>query len=96
VPLASLHAGCWLPDVRPVDSVAHVRAPLLILHPREDEMIPTEQAHKLYEHAHEPRQLWIVPTDGHGSALGAWHEYVWHVQRLVDPWEPRDPWFRGW
>jgi fermentation-respiration switch protein FrsA (DUF1100 family) len=84
VPLASLHAGCWLPGVRPVDRIAAVRAPVLIIHAGEDRLIPPFHAERLYRSAVEPKTRWITPSGGHGAALFvARAEYVRLVRQLV-------------
>jgi fermentation-respiration switch protein FrsA (DUF1100 family) len=97
IPLASLHAGCWLPSVRPVDQVHALRAPLLIIHCASDRLIPLEQATRLHAAAAEPKTLWIVPDGGakamtiapagtHGAALFlAEDEYLRVVRKLVEP-----------
>jgi pimeloyl-ACP methyl ester carboxylesterase len=69
IPLASLHAGCWLPHVRPVDCVSRLRAPILVIHSRHDGLIPSEHAQRLYDAATGPKALLICETDGHGDAL---------------------------
>jgi pimeloyl-ACP methyl ester carboxylesterase len=69
LPVASLEAGCWLPDVRPIDELPHVRAPVLLVHARGDPLIPAEHSMRLYERAVEPKSLWISETSGHGLAL---------------------------
>jgi pimeloyl-ACP methyl ester carboxylesterase len=69
IPLASLESGCWLPEIRPEDKVARIRAPVLIIHAQEDPLIPADHAVRLYEHAVQPKALWLAPTLGHGSAL---------------------------
>jgi fermentation-respiration switch protein FrsA (DUF1100 family) len=84
VPLASLHAGCWLPGVRPVDRIASLRAPVLIIHAGEDRLIPPFHAERLYQSAVEPKTLWSTPSGGHGAALFvARAEYVRLVRQLV-------------
>lgn len=69
IPLASLHAGCWLDEVRPVDCVHRVRAPILFIHAGDDRLIPPEHSRRLYHAAIEPKEIWIAPRGGHGSAL---------------------------
>jgi pimeloyl-ACP methyl ester carboxylesterase len=84
IPLASLHAGCWLPGVRPVDRIGALRAPVLIIHAAGDLLIPPAHAQRLYERAAEPRSLWITSSGGHGAALfGAREEYLRAVRQLL-------------
>ena len=50
---------------RPLDSVAQLAPiPLLLLHSKQDEMIPFDHAEALYEAAQEPKELQVV-TGGH-------------------------------
>lgn len=89
IPLASLEAGCRLTEVRAIDQIQDVRAPVLFIHARGDDMIPVEHGRRLYERAVEPKRLWISPAEGHGGSLAeATHDYLrtvsrWH-QECVD------------
>ena len=83
VPLASLDAGCWLPDVRPVDQIHRLRAPVMIIHAQDDSLIPADHARRLFEAAVEPKSLWIADTGDHCSAFGSRAEYLAHVSRLL-------------
>lgn len=84
VPLASLHAGCSLDEVRPVDHIAAVRAPVLIIHCEEDRLIPLEHAHRLYRAAREPKSLLTACTGGHcGMLYGAEAAYLQAAVRLL-------------
>jgi pimeloyl-ACP methyl ester carboxylesterase len=86
IPLASLHAGCSLPDVRPEEAIGSLRAPVLIIHGNPDELIPTDHARRLFAHAGSPKELWLAPTEGHCSALaGACPQYLQAIWRLVGP-----------
>ncbi len=82
MPVASLHAGCWLPDVRPVEQIGRLRAPVLFIHARGDDMIPVAQGLRLHEQAAAPKSIWIAETTGHSSALsGARADYLQTVMR---------------
>lgn len=83
VPLASLETGCWLPAVRPIDSMARLRAPVLIIHAHDDLLIPADHARRLFERAAQPKILWIADTPGHGSAFAAREQYLQYVRQLV-------------
>lgn len=79
VPIASVHAGCWMDQVRPIDCVARVRAPLLIIHARGDSLIPAEHAERIFEQAVQPKLKWITDTGGHGSS---WHDQKSYLARV--------------
>jgi hypothetical protein len=62
----------WIPylsvDDRfsPLPAMAKISPiPLLILHGDQDRVVPVHHAHRLYDAALGPKQLWIVPGAGH-------------------------------
>ncbi|MFO0966723.1 MAG: alpha/beta fold hydrolase [Gemmataceae bacterium] len=83
VPLASLHAGCWLPDCRPEDCMSRLRAPVLIAHGRGDPLIPSDHARRLYEHAREPKGLLLVDTKDHAAVLATGEEQYLHAVKAI-------------
>lgn len=77
----------WLPwltvddDYSPAASVAAISPlPLLLIHGDRDVVVPFHDSEQLFEHAGEPRELWIVPGAGHTQSLG--NEEI--RNRLVD------------
>ena len=79
MPLLSLDAGCRLDDVRPIESIGRLRAPVLVIHSRDDRLVPVEHAERLYAAASAPKVLWIVDAGGHGGAIRSGDEYVRRV-----------------
>ena len=57
----------WVPKIAP--------RPLLLLHGDKDDVVPVEQVYKLYEQAHEPKEIVIIQGAGHRLRL---------VDRAVD------------
>lgn len=57
----------WVPRIAP--------RPLLLLHGDKDDVVPVEQAYKLFEKAHEPKEIVILQSAGHHLRL---------VNRAVD------------
>lgn len=52
--------------VRPVDQISAIGPrPVLIAHGKQDEIIPIENAYRLYEAAREPKELYVLPEAGH-------------------------------
>jgi hypothetical protein len=48
----------WMPDdIDPIDAIANIQAPLLILHSQEDEVIPYAHGEALYHAATPPKQF---------------------------------------
>jgi pimeloyl-ACP methyl ester carboxylesterase len=61
--------GRWDPvPVPPADAAARIApTPLLIVHGEQDEFFPADHAEQLFEAAHQPKELWIVPDFGHAE-----------------------------
>ena len=62
--------GRWDPvPVPPADAAARIApTPLLIVHGDRDGYFPVDHARQLYEAAHNPKELWIVPGFGHAES----------------------------
>lgn len=84
VPIASLHAGCRMNEVRPIDRIASIRAPLLIIHAKGDLLIPVEHAERLFSRAVDPKLKWIADTGDHGSAWHDRRQYLGYVKLVCD------------
>jgi uncharacterized protein len=54
-----------------LERIARLRAPVLILHGEDDEIVPVAHARTLYAAAPEPRRLRIVPGAGHSDLVHA-------------------------
>lgn len=66
--LPRLH-GFHFRDVAPLAAVGRIAPrPLLLIHAREDGVVPIGDAYRLYEAAGEPKELWIVPGVPHCGA----------------------------
>lgn len=61
--------GRWDPiPVPPADAAAKIAPiPLLIVHGDKDEYFPADHAEQLFEAAHQPKELWIVPGFAHAE-----------------------------
>jgi fermentation-respiration switch protein FrsA (DUF1100 family) len=56
--------------IRPLDHVTNLTpTPLLLIHGMEDRQISYENALALYEHARQPKELWLVEGSGHCKAF---------------------------
>jgi PhoPQ-activated pathogenicity-related protein len=60
----------WNPvPVPPAEAAARVAPiPFLVVHGDQDEYFPVEHAHQLYDAAHQPKELWVVPGFGHAES----------------------------
>jgi hypothetical protein len=47
--------------------MSEIRVPLLILHGDRDEVVPIEQAHRLYAAANEPKRLYVIRGASHND-----------------------------
>lgn len=56
--------------IRPLDHIPNLSpTPLLLIHGMEDTQISYENALALYEHAREPKEVWLVDGSGHCRAF---------------------------
>ena len=78
-----------VPDAFPtLRRIPVLATPLLILHGANDELVPPEQARRLYEAAAQPKELHIFPGVGHNDVVSIagkkWIEIVAAWARRVD------------
>jgi fermentation-respiration switch protein FrsA (DUF1100 family) len=57
--------GLTTADLRPVDRIDEVNCPILIVNGSRDRHTTPDQARELYDHAREPKSLWLVPGARH-------------------------------
>lgn len=85
VPMAEWEMNCPILDVRPIDDIARVRAPVLFFHAEGDPMIPLWQGQALHDRALNPKQMVVVKTNNHGGSLGTDPQgYFEHVQAFFN------------
>ncbi len=57
-----------VPDVyRSVELIRHIKAPLLVIHGDEDEVVPFEMGKKLYDAAPHPKKFYAIPKAHHND-----------------------------
>ena len=67
---ASLRSRTWLRD--PISAVSRIAPrPLLLIAPRDDQLIDWRQSVRLYEAAGEPKELMVVDGAGHAEAYAS-------------------------
>lgn len=74
--------------------IASARMPVLVLHPRDDEIIPVEQAEELAEAAaaNDLVRIWILPGGGHGAIDAVDRTWFWAVTRgFFERWAGYEP-----
>ncbi len=80
--------GCRLTDSDPLRWVGRLAPrPLLLIHGEQDCDVPVTEAHRLYEAAGEPKELWVVAGAGHRRVdqICA-DEYMSRVLAFFDNW----------
>lgn len=60
-----IRLGVSAAEIRPIDNVARVKVPVLIIGGASDPFTPAEETKQLFDAANEPKQLWIVEGAGH-------------------------------
>jgi hypothetical protein len=70
-----------VPDAYPsLRLIGGLRAPLLVLHGEDDDLVPVSEGRALHEAAPEPKRLHVIPGRGHNDLLGtdgvAWIDAV--------------------
>lgn len=69
ITLGEWQAGLDIAQVRPMDDIASISPhPVLIIHGLADDVIPPENAQRLYEAAREPKSLWMPEGVGHAAS----------------------------
>ncbi|MBI5032451.1 MAG: alpha/beta fold hydrolase [Chloroflexi bacterium] len=64
--------GMDIRQVRPIDDVPQISPRgVMLIHGAHDALIPVRNSQKLYQAAHEPKQLYIVPNADHNSLYAA-------------------------
>jgi len=65
------------PELIPVEQVAHLAPrPLMVIHGKEDDVVPISQSQALIARAGEPKTFFVHPTAGHG--------FIWDRPWLID------------
>lgn len=88
VPIASLHAGCWLPDVKPIESATHIVSPILFIHAKDDTLIPVSHTERLLQVVRGPKAAFFTDSGGHSSSLRSKKEYLAFVKRIDELRQP--------
>jgi fermentation-respiration switch protein FrsA (DUF1100 family) len=52
-------------DLRPIDGIAQIGAPVLIVAGREDRHTPLAESQRLFDAARQPKEIWCVPGAAH-------------------------------
>lgn len=82
---ASGQLGCNLFAAESIRHISRVKGPVLIVHGKEDRVVPLRQAQRLFDAAGRPAALWKVPGAAHGETLAhGLADYPAHIQRIFE------------
>lgn len=82
--LTKVRAGYTFKEASAIKQVAKNTDPLLIIHGDNDDLVPTDMGHQIYEAAGGEKELWIVPDAGHTKAFDvATEEYHERVEAFI-------------
>lgn len=74
--------GWWFSDGDAVAQVAKCKKPMLFIHGQEDDFVPFEMVHKVYNAHPGPKYLWEVPNVQHARSIH--RHFDEYCQRLQD------------
>jgi uncharacterized protein len=79
-------AGIDITQVRPVAEIASISPrPILLVHGELDQLVPVENAHRLYAAARQPKELFLVPAAAHGNVISVGGDgYVQKITEFFD------------
>lgn len=64
-----LRLGVSVDELRPIDKVSEINAPLLLIAGEKDVHTTLEESNELFAKASEPKEMWVVPGAEHGDLL---------------------------
>lgn len=67
--ICRLRAGYSFEEASAVAQVAKAKVPILFIHGGEDSFVPSYMLHELYRACASPKDIFLVPTAGHGAAF---------------------------
>lgn len=74
-------------ELRPITRIGAVAAPILVMGGEKDPFVPPDETRRLFQAAHEPKELWVVPNashwDLHQAASAAYEQRVLEFFRRV-------------
>ena len=73
-----------VPDVyRSIDLIRHIKAPLLVIHGTNDEIVPFAMGKKLFDAAPHPKKLFAVPKAHHNDVYLTKLEYLKEIEEFL-------------
>lgn len=83
--ITKVRAGYMLGEASAIAQVEKNDLPLFIIHGEDDDLVPTEMAHEIFEVAGGEKELWLVPETGHTKAFdNVTEEFQERVGKFID------------
>jgi len=83
--LAWLDCGFWAPDINPEDSLARTHVPICFCHGQQDELVPFEEAERLYEVYSGPKcHFWVAGGNHYNLRQVARDEYLQRLRSFLE------------
>lgn len=77
--------GWWFADGNAIGQVAKCTKPMLFIHGVNDNLVPFEMVHRLYDAKQGEKYLWEVPDSKHAKSIhDHWEEYCEHIKDFID------------
>jgi len=77
--------GWWFTDGDAVSQVAKCKKPMLFIHGTEDDFVPFEMVHEVYNAHTGPKYLWEVPNTKHARSIHRhYEEYCQHLKDFLN------------
>ena len=84
MPLAEWWAGIGFDKISPIDHIADLHCPILVMSGEQDPYTLPADTKALFEHALEPKSLWLVPGAAHVDLYGfAKQDYERHLLSFI-------------
>ncbi len=80
--LCKLHYGWSFGEADAVKAIRHSTKPMLFIHGDNDNFVPTEMVHTLYDAKPEPKELWLTPDVAHAHSYLTYPEE--YMKKVID------------
>ena len=82
--MCKLRYGWSFKEANALKQVAKCHLPMLFIHGQNDTFVPTNMVYSLYEAKPQPKDLWLVPSEGHARSFHNFpNEYTERVKDFI-------------
>lgn len=83
--MCKLRFGWSFTEANALKQVAKCQLPMLFIHGENDTFVPTYMVHPLYNAKPQPKELWLVPSEGHARSYHNFpKEYTEKVKQFIN------------